>query len=104
MQKSLFDMMTDFAMFGAIIFETLAVATIFVFRRRLPDAERPYRCPLYPWIPLTYLALPAFVLFTMFIRDEERMQSFVGLGVIGLGALVYWVWQVQMKRSRGAPL
>jgi len=99
MTKSLFDMMTDFAMFGAIIFETLAVATIFVFRRRLPDAERPYRCPLYPWIPLAYLALPAFVLFTMFIRDEERMQSFVGLGVIGFGALVYWVWQVQMKRA-----
>src|SRR5262249_11325353 len=34
--KPLFDVMTDFAMFGAIIFETLAVSSIFVFRRRMP--------------------------------------------------------------------
>src|SRR5262249_52046172 len=45
--KSHFDILTDFAMFGAVVFETLAVMTIFVFRRRLPDAERPYRCPGY---------------------------------------------------------
>ena len=31
--KPLFDVLTDFAMFGAIIFETSAVATIFVLRR-----------------------------------------------------------------------
>src|SRR5206468_1385204 len=40
--KSHFDRMTDFAMFGAVIFETMAVSTIFVFRRRLPDVERAY--------------------------------------------------------------
>ncbi len=34
----MFDTLTDFAMFGAVIFETLAVSTIFVFRRRMPDA------------------------------------------------------------------
>src|SRR5438128_6703588 len=38
--KSHFDILTDFAMFGAVIFETLAVATIFVFRRTLADAPR----------------------------------------------------------------
>src|SRR5438034_7403913 len=32
-KKSHFDIITDFAMFGAVIFETLAVTTIFVFRR-----------------------------------------------------------------------
>ena len=43
-QKSHFDRLTDFAMFGALIFETMAVLTIFVLRRTMPDAPRPYRC------------------------------------------------------------
>ena len=51
LKKSLFDIMTDYAMFGAVIFETLGVATIFIFRRRLPNADRPYRCPGYPIVP-----------------------------------------------------
>jgi APA family basic amino acid/polyamine antiporter len=93
LRKSLFDLMTDFAMFGAVIFETLAVATIFNFRRRLPNAVRPYRCPGYPWTPLAYLALPSFVLVTAFIDDTQRLQASVGLAFIGFGAIVYWIWQ-----------
>jgi APA family basic amino acid/polyamine antiporter len=100
LKKSLFDLMTDFAMFGAIIFETLAVATIFVFRRRFPGAERPYRCPLYPWIPLVYLILPALLLVSKFIKPDERLESLAGLGFIGIGALVYWIWQVKMKTQK----
>lgn len=87
--KRLFDLLTDYAMFGAVIFETLAVATIFVFRRTRPDAERPYRCPLYPWVPLLYLVVPAFVLWNML--QTQRTESTIGLGFIAVGALVYYL-------------
>ena len=49
--KSPFDSLTDFAMFGAIVFETLAVVSIFRLRKLMPDAPRPYRCPGYPPTP-----------------------------------------------------
>src|SRR4029078_2972901 len=55
--KSLFDLLTDFAMFGAVIFETLAVSTIFVFRARMPNVERPYRCWGYPFVPTIYVII-----------------------------------------------
>jgi amino acid transporter len=87
--KSLFDVLTDFAMFGAIIFETLAVATIFVFRWKYPNAERPYRCPLYPVVPALYVAILAMVVVNTFV--EHRVESLVGVGFIGVGALVYFV-------------
>jgi APA family basic amino acid/polyamine antiporter len=87
--KSHFDRLTDFAMFGAVIFETLAVVSIFVFRRRWPDAERPYRCPGYPWVPLLYGILPAFVLVNMF--RHETGEALAGVGFIVLGAAVYTV-------------
>ncbi len=94
--KSHFDMLTDFAMFGAVIFETLAVLSIFVFRFKRPDAERPYRCLGYPVTPALYVLLPLFVLVNMlrnmFVSDEmaERLAPMMGVGFIALGVLVYF--------------
>jgi amino acid transporter len=95
--KPLFDMLTDFAMFGAVIFETLAVTTIFVFRRRLPGAPRPYRCLGYPLVPLLYLILPAYILANMFFR--QTTEAALGLGFIALGAAVYFGLGLQRQRS-----
>ncbi|HTU19756.1 MAG TPA: amino acid permease [Gemmataceae bacterium] len=87
--KSHFDRLTEFAMFGAVIFETLAVVSIFVFRRRRPNVERPYRCPGYPLVPALYVLLPAFVLVNMF--RQETVEALAGVGFIALGAVVYGV-------------
>lgn len=85
--KSHFDRLTDFAMFGAVIFETLAVVSIFVFRRRWPNAERPYRCLGYPLVPALYVILPACVLVNMF--RHQLAEALAGVGFIALGAAVY---------------
>jgi amino acid transporter len=95
--KSHFDRLTDFAMFGVVIFETLAVVSIFVFRRRWPDAERPYRCLGYPWVPALYVILPACVLVNMFL--QQQAESLAGLAFIALGATVYGV--LGLGRTRG---
>jgi basic amino acid/polyamine antiporter, APA family len=89
--KSLFDILTDLAMFGAVIFETLAVVSIFVFRRRWPDAERPYRCVGYPVVPILYVLLPAFVLVNMFLGQKERLEALAGAGFIAVGVAVYFL-------------
>lgn len=86
--KSLFDVLTDFAMFGAVIFETMAVATIFVFRWRLPEVERPYRCWGYPVVPALYVGILACVVVSTFIN--QRTESLVGAGFIVTGAVVYF--------------
>jgi amino acid transporter len=86
--KPHFDMLTDFAMFGSVVFETLAVTTIFVFRRRLPNVERPYRCWGYPVVPALYLILPGMVLSNMFV--SQRFEALSGVGFIALGATIYY--------------
>jgi amino acid transporter len=86
--KSHFDRLTDFAMFGAVIFETMAVLSIFVFRRRRPDAERPYRCWGYPVVPALYVVLPAFILTNMF--TSQPFEAISGLGFIAAGVGVYF--------------
>lgn len=97
--KSHFDRLTDFAMFGAVIFETLAVVSIFVFRRRRPEADRPYRCPGYPLVPALYVILPAFVLVNMFAH--ETIEALTGVGFIAVGATVYVI--LGLGRQAGEP-
>ena len=38
-----YDTLTDYAIFAVLIFVALATASVFVFRRRMPDAPRAYR-------------------------------------------------------------
>ncbi len=102
--KPHFDILTDFAMFGAVIFETLAVATIFVFRRRYPDVERPYRCWGYPVVPILYMIIPAFILGNMFLN--QRTEAGVGVAFIAVGAGVYALMtnaQARMTKEARSP-
>jgi basic amino acid/polyamine antiporter, APA family len=87
--KPHFDRLTDFAMFGATTFETAAVATIFVFRRRYPEAQRSYRCVGYPLVPAIYVLILSMVVVNTFIGDT--VTALIGLGFMGVGALIYGV-------------
>lgn len=90
--KSLFDLLTDYAMFGAVVFETMAVASIFMFRWKQPNANRPYRCLGYPWTPLIYVICFAGLVASYFAKAETRIEAYIGTGFSLLGALVYWVF------------
>jgi amino acid transporter len=97
--KSHFDRLTDFAMFGAVIFETMAVLSIFVFRRRYPDAERPYRCWGYPVVPALYVLLPALILGNMFVH--QQVEAVTGVAFVAAGAVVYYL--LVPRPAAGAP-
>jgi amino acid transporter len=89
--KSHFDILTDFAMFGAILFETLAVVSIFVFRQRLPNADRPYRCPGYPVVPILYTIMPGFIVVNTLVQKDARVEAYTALGFVAISAVAYWV-------------
>ena len=63
----LFDILTEWTVFGGSIFYFSAVAGVFMLRRRRPDAERPYRTWGYPWVPAVFLAFYVFLLGSMFM-------------------------------------
>jgi len=91
--KSAFDVLTDFAMFGVVTFETMAVLAIFVFRRTRPDAERPYRCWGYPVVPLLYVLLPGFILWNYFV--SQQLEAAAGIAFIAAGVLFYYLLGLQ---------
>jgi basic amino acid/polyamine antiporter, APA family len=84
-----FDVLTDYAIFGSVSFETLAVASLFVFRRRYPldKIALPYRCPLYPVLPLIYVGVMALVLANMF--RTQTAECLFAVAFIALGGIIY---------------
>jgi amino acid transporter len=97
--ESPFDILTDFALFGAIIFETMVVTTIFRFRRLYPDLPRPYRCWGYPFVPAFYTAVLALLLTSTIL--DKTWRSLIGLGLIGLGAVYFGLYYALVWHRRG---
>jgi APA family basic amino acid/polyamine antiporter len=71
------------------LFYALVAASVFIFRRRLPDAERTYRVWGYPFTPIIFLGVSAWLIITT-IYNTPR-QSLIGLGLISLGLPVYLI-------------
>ncbi len=83
-----FDTLTDYVIFGSWIFYALVTSSIFVFRRKYPNAERPYRAWGYPVVPLVFLLVAGWLLVNTLITSPK--QSFIGIGLIVLGLPVYY--------------
>lgn len=94
-----FDLLTDFAMFGAVIFETLAVACVFIFRRTHPDVPRVYRCPGYPIVPLIYCVAFVGVLASYFANWDKTVQAVSGVTFTLLGAAIYYLFLRRPSQS-----
>jgi APA family basic amino acid/polyamine antiporter len=92
-----YDTLTDYAIFALTIFYILVAGSVFLFRRRQPDAERPYRTWGYPVVPIVFLLASSWLVF-MTILNTPR-QSAIGLGLILLGLPVYWLLQRRQTAS-----
>jgi APA family basic amino acid/polyamine antiporter len=99
--KSTFDTLTDYVIFGAVIFETLGVASVFVLRVKMRDQTPtlPYRCIGYPVVPALYVLIMGLVLANM-ILGKQWFESLVGLSYISVGVLVY---VLLFRRRRSSP-
>lgn len=94
--ERLFDMLTTYVIFGGSIFYLAAVIAVFVLRRKMPDAHRPYRTWGYPWVPAIFVVAYIGLLVSMFLAGPREAIS--GLVLIVLGALVYLVmWTLAGK-------
>jgi APA family basic amino acid/polyamine antiporter len=90
-----FNELLTYVVFSGWIFYGLTAATIFVYRKRLPDAERPYKVPGYPWTPLLFIAAACvLVANTLFnnLRDYPKKTA-LAVGVILMGLPAYFIWR-----------
>ena len=86
-----FEQLLTYVVFIGWIFYALAAASIFVYRRRLPEAVRPYRVPGYPLTPLLFIAAAAALALNTIATQPARAG--IGLGIVLLGAPAYLIWR-----------
>jgi basic amino acid/polyamine antiporter, APA family len=85
-----FEQLLTYVVFAGWAFYALAAASIFVYRRRRPDAPRPFRTPGYPITPLVFIAVSATIVVNTLITQPK--QALLGLGIILLGTPAYLWW------------
>ncbi|MCA1603629.1 MAG: amino acid permease [Acidobacteria bacterium] len=90
-----FEQLLTYVVFIGWIFYALAAASIFVYRRRLPAAVRPYRVPGYPLTPLLFIAAAAALALNTIATQPARAG--IGLGIVLLGAPAYLIWRTKSE-------
>jgi amino acid transporter len=67
-------------------FFLLVGISLFILRSREPDAERPFRVPLYPVTPILFCAACAWLLYSSLAY--VKVGALVGVGVLVVGAVI----------------
>jgi amino acid transporter len=83
------------------LFFLLTGAALLVLRHRDPDAERPFRVPLYPLVPLLFCGWSGFMLFAS-LRDLPS-EAIVGVAVLLAGLPLYLISRSLAKASEPSP-
>ncbi|HSB26829.1 MAG TPA: amino acid permease [Pyrinomonadaceae bacterium] len=86
-----YDVLTDYAIFALTLFYALTAGAVFIFRKRFPTEERPYRTWGYPVVPVLFIVICTWLILTTIWNTPT--QSAIGLGLIVLGLPVYWYWR-----------
>jgi APA family basic amino acid/polyamine antiporter len=96
-----FDMLSDMFVFVTWIFYGFAAYGIFILRKKIPHAERPFRLKAYPWSPLIFIFFALFYFVITIYNDinnylsgkTEIIFSLLGLALLAAGVPFYWFFK-----------
>jgi basic amino acid/polyamine antiporter, APA family len=87
----------DYVIFAQLMFYVLTVSAVFVLRRRLPDAPRPYRAWGYPIVPLLYVIAASALMVDLLILKPRF--TWPGL-LIALSGVPIYYWTTRQHSAR----
>jgi APA family basic amino acid/polyamine antiporter len=96
-----YSQLLDYVVFAALMFYLLTAIGLFALRSKRPEALRPVRVPLYPWLPAAYIGVTGALCVDLLI--EKPQYSWLGLGIVALGIPVYFVWKARGRFGSSIP-
>ncbi len=101
-----FDMLTDLFVFITWIFYGFGAAGIFILRKKMPTAERPYKSWGYPVLPAIFVAFSAFYFVLTLYTDIDNyvtgktafISSVFGLVLTATGIPFYFYFKKSNRR------
>ena len=92
-----FDTITDYVIFASWLFYMLGAFGVFVLRKKMPDAPRPYKVWGYPYTPALFVIFAFFFLMNTIIADTQN--AMMGLILIASGLPFYFFWKSKQKKE-----
>ena len=85
-----FEQLADAFVTASLPFYALAVASVFRLRR-VPGYAPSFRAPLFPLVPLLFLASVLYLLANAIVQPESRVSTLAVLGVVAAGIPIYYL-------------
>ncbi len=95
-----FDQISTYTIFALWLFFGLTVSAVFVLRRKMPDAVRPYRTLGYPLVPLVFILVAIWLVINTIVTSP--LESVTGIALITLGVPVYFYFRSSRRASQAS--
>ena len=92
-----FDTIINYVGFTLQLITFLTVLGVIILRIKEPKLERPFKTWGYPVVPILFLALTAWILYSVF--SEKPLVGLVGVGTLVLGGLIYYLDKTFFKEE-----
>lgn len=79
----------DMISFVVVIFYVLTIAGIFILRKKMPNAERPYKAFGYPVLPIIYIVMG--IAFCTLLAWFKPQYTWPGLVIVLIGIPIYYI-------------
>jgi APA family basic amino acid/polyamine antiporter len=90
-----YDQITSYVVFGSWAFYAMTAISVIILRRKMPNAERPYKAWGYPYATLLFVAIAAWFVFNTLVEDTRN--ALIGIGLLLLSLPFYFYWTRQSK-------
>jgi APA family basic amino acid/polyamine antiporter len=97
-----FEQLLTYVVFMSWVFFALAAMAIFAYRRREPNAARPFRTPGYPVTPALFIVSALAIVLNTLVTQPQR--GLIGLGGVALGVPIYYVWRSRRRLAPAEPV
>ncbi|WP_448529756.1 APC family permease [Raineya sp.] len=84
-----------YVMFAVMLFYFLTILAVFILRRKMPEATRPYKTLAYPFLPALYLVLITIISVIWLIYEPYTRYGFL----IVLSGLPVYLWLQSKKQE-----
>jgi len=86
-----YEQLYTYVVFAALVFHVATAAAVFVLRRKLPTAARPYRVWGFPWTPLAFIGASLLLVGNTLVSSP--VESLAGLVLVAAGLPAYAFWR-----------
>lgn len=85
-----YDQITSYVVFGSWGFYAMTAVSVIILRRKMPNAERPYKAWGYPYATLLFVAIATWFLYNTLVEDTRNAVIGIVLLLISLPFYYYW--------------